>query len=53
MRVTEVVGDAVAGDTGDGAVGVLDDLAVLDVDTIDLSEVPAGGTVVGNDCRKQ
>ena len=54
LSVTEVVGDrVVARDTGNGGDGVLDDLAVLNVDAADLSEVTGLGAVgseeLGND----
>lgn len=52
LSVTEGVGDRVTSNTWDGRVGVLDDLAVLDVDTVDLGEVTVGGTVIGDDCMK-
>ena len=47
---TEVVSDGVAGvDSGDGDLGVLDDFAVLDVETTDLGEVTGAGPVRGNE----
>lgn len=49
LSVTEVVRDRVTSDTGDGRVRVLDDLAVLNVDTVDLGEVTVGSTVIGDD----
>ena len=47
---TEVLGDGVDGvDSGDVDVGVLDHLAVLDVDAADLRESSGGGVVAGQE----
>lgn len=48
LSVTEVVRDRVTSNTGDGRVRVLDDLAVLNVDTVDLGKVTVGSTVISN-----
>lgn len=48
LGVTEGVGKGVSGETGDGGNRVLDDLTVLDVDTLDFLE-RAGVCAVGGD----
>lgn len=50
LLLAEVLGDGVGGvDAGDTRHAVGDDCTVLDVEAADLSEVAAGGAVVGNE----
>lgn len=49
LRLAEVVVDRVAADACDVRGGLLEDLAVLDVETADLNKVTAGGVVGGDE----
>lgn len=52
LSVTECVSDTVASHTGDGGVRILDDIAVLDVDPVDLRKIPGGSAIVGDDWNR-
>jgi hypothetical protein len=49
LVLAEAVGDRVAGGAGDGGLGVLVHLAVLDVEALDLGQAGAGADELGDD----
>lgn len=53
LRVAELGGDGVSGIPGNGGLGVGDDFAVLDVETLDLREGASVGSVVGQELSDQ